>query len=371
MRKRILFFIESLEGGGAEKVLETMVRHIDKAKYDVTVLAISGGGKYEKSIASQVRYRSLLKHPDSYKGMMRLFYRLKYKLINSWLPLSLVYKLFIPKDFDVEVAFVEGFATKLLSASTNREATKIAWVHVDLIQRPWTIGKGVYGDLAEEQKAYQKYDKVVCVSKSVEHVMQNDYGLTSTLTIYNPVDAPLILRSGEDKSPFDIDNTCYNIISVGRLAPEKGYDMLLPIVKNVCKKHPNVHLWLVGIGSEEQNLKTLTEELGIRDHVTFTGFLGNPYALMSKMDLFVCSSRAEGFSLVIAEAMILGLPVVSTNCSGPDELLSGGKYGILCETYDELEKSLIAVAGGADIPTGIPPIINIDETMKKIHELFG
>lgn len=371
MKKKILFLIESLGGGGAEKVLTTVMRHIDKERYDVSVLAICGGGKYEAEVTSCVNYSCLLNRADSYRGMSKLYYILIYKLIYEWLPAWLVYLLFVPKGFDVEVAFVEGFATKVLAASSNKQAKKFAWVHVDLIQRPWTIQNGIFKNVGDERRAYLNYDKVVCVSNSVEKVMIDNYGLSSTITIYNPLDVLSIKQSGKEKSSYVVDHSKFNIVSVGRLAKEKGYDLLLPIIKNVKDVHPDVHLWLIGMGVEEISLKRQAADLGIEDNVTFTGFLKNPYSLMSQMDLFVCSSRAEGFSLVIAEAMILGLPVVSTNCSGPNELLSGGKYGILCETYDELEKSLIAVAGGAEIPTGIPPIINIDETMKAIYELFG
>lgn len=370
-KKNILFLIESLDGGGAEKVLSTMMCYINKKKYKVMVLAISGGGVYENSISSIVNYRCVLSRNVANRGVRGFLYKLKSKLIYDWLPMRIVYYWIIPKGYDVEVAFVEGFATKVLAASSNKQAKKFAWVHVDLIQRPWTIQNGIFKNVGDERRAYLNYDKVVCVSKSVEKVMKDNYGLSSTITIYNPLDVLSIKQRGKEKSSYVVDHSKFNIVSVGRLAKEKGYDLLLPIIKNVKDVHPDVHLWLIGMGVEENSLKRQAADLGIEDNVTFTGFLKNPYSLMSQMDLFVCSSRAEGFSLVIAEAMILGLPVVSTNCSGPNELLCGGKYGILCETYAELEKSLIAVAGGAEIPTGIPPIINIDETMKAIYELFG
>ena len=81
MKKKILFLIESLGGGGAEKVLTTMMRHIDKECYDVSVLAICGGGKYEAEVASCVNYSCLLNRPDSYRGMSKLYYILIYKLL--------------------------------------------------------------------------------------------------------------------------------------------------------------------------------------------------------------------------------------------------------------------------------------------------
>ena len=112
------------------------------------------------------------------------------------------------------------------------------------------------------------------------------------------------------------------------------------------------------------------DDLGISDCVTFTGFMKNPYALMSKMDLFVCSSRAEGFSLAIAESMVLGVPVVSMNCSDPNELIDNNKYGALCDTYDDLEKAIQNAIEGKVVPMGIPSLVDINETMRRVSELF-
>ena len=370
-KKNILFLIESLDGGGAEKVLSTMMCYIDKKKYNVMVLAISGGGVYENSISSNVNYRCVLSRNVANRGVRGFLYKLKSKLIYDWLPMRIVYYLIIPKGYDVEVAFVEGFATKLLAASCNRLAKKIAWVHVDLVQRPWTLTSGVYDSLKEERWAYEKYDNVVCVSKSVERVMRESYKLTSTLTIYNPIDVLAIKQKGCEFSPFKVDNTKFNIVSVGRMAWEKGYDVLLPIIQKVKQTYPNVHLWLIGTGVEEMSVKKLTADLNIEKNVTFTGFLKNPYSLMSKMDLFVCSSRAEGFSLVIAESMALGVPVISTNCSGPNELIGRNEYGVLCDTYDELEREILKAIKVRPVHKGVPPIVDINETMNRIYELLG
>lgn len=341
MQIRVLFFIESLEGGGAEKVLETLVRHIDKKKYDLTVIAISGGGKYEKSIASHAKYSCLLRHPSCYRGIKKIFYALKYKLIYSWLPNWLIYRLFIPKGFDVEVAFVEGFATKLLAASCNKHAKRIAWVHCDLKVQPWTMSAGVYRSRNEEAHVYGKYDAVVCVSRNVDSVMKELYGLSNTMTIYNPIDERDIKNLALQKCEWGVDGSQFNIISVGRLEKVKGYDKLIPIIKNVRNKGVDVHLWIVGNGTQKGVLENLVKRVNLEGCVTFTGFMKNPYSLMSKMDLFVCSSRAEGFSLVIGEAMILGIPVISMNCAGPRELISMCNAGVLCGSYDEMEREII------------------------------
>lgn len=370
MKKKVLFFIESLAGGGAEKVLSTLVQHIDESRFDVTVCVISGGGRYDEVVASNVNLVKIFDNAERYTGIKKLWYILRYNLIYKFLPAWLVYALFVSKGYDVEVAFVEGFATKVIAASLNKKAKKIAWVHVDLIQRPWPIELGVFKNMDEERAAYNKYDKVVCVSRSVEDIMRDAYGLENTLTIYNPLDSDLILSLGKEQSDFDVDQSKYNIVSVGRYTKQKGYDLLLPVIAKVRESHPNVHLWLIGEGSERTALEQQAAALGIAENVTFTGFLKNPYALMSKMDLFVCSSRAEGFSLVIAESLILGVPVISMNCSGPNELIGKNECGILCDTYEQLEAEIAMAVEGNSVPCQVPSMVDLKSTMVQIHQLF-
>ena len=341
IKRKILFFIESLEGGGAEKVLSTIVKHIDTKKFDVTVCVISGGGKYEEEVASHVRLFPVLKYPEAYHGIGKFWYWLKYHLIYDWLPKRWVYELFLPHCNDVEIAFVEGFATKLLFYSTNSKAKKIAWVHCDLKNQPWPIQKGIYRNKEEETGVYRTYHKVVCVSRQAEQVMRDYYGLTNTMTIYNPLDSAQILQLSGHPCLQKVDASQFNMISVGRLERVKGFDMLIPIIGHIRENGVDAHLWIVGEGSEKNALRRLVIEQGLESDVTFTGFLKNPYALMSKMDLFVCSSRAEGFSLVIAEAFILGLSVVSMNCAGPKELLTFYGVGTLCDSYEELEQEIV------------------------------
>lgn len=368
--KKILFFIESLGGGGAEKVLSTLVQHIDKSRFDVTVCVISGGGKYDEVVASNVRLVKIFDGAEQYTGIKKLWYILKYNLIYKILPAWLVYLLFVPKGSDVEVAFVEGFATKVIASSSNKRAKKIAWVHCDLRNQPWPIQKGIFHSKNEEAHAYLRYDKVVCVSKLVESVMEDFYGLKNIMTIYNPLDYKAIIAEGKKLVEWEIKNHEYNIVSVGRLEYIKGYDMLVSTISRLKNVGKNVHLWLIGEGSERSALEQQAAALGIAEHVTFTGFLKNPYALMSKMNLFVCSSRAEGFSLVIAESLILGVPVISMNCSGPNELIGKNEYGILCDTYEQLEAEIAKAVVGESIPCHVPPILNLSNTLGEIQKVF-
>lgn len=338
MKTKVLFLIESLSGGGAEKVLSVILPNLDARKFEISVFTIVDVGIHREEVkACAAHYSSAV----SYEGgpICRAVNRLKYKLVYSWLPLPWVYKLFVPKNNDVEIAFCEGFVTKLLAKSGSK-ANKIAWVHTDLAANPWPLQQRIYHDKEEERQAYRGFDKVVCVSKAVETVMQRDYGLSNTAVIYNPVDIETICRLAMKECPVVIEPTYFNIVAVGRLVPQKGFDELVRIVSEIVKDYADVHLYIVGEGSERPRLERMIDACDAKGHIHLTGFMTNPYALMSRANLYVCSSRAEGFSLSVAEAMALGLPIISMNCLGPAELLDHGKYGEICNDYNDMSDSL-------------------------------
>lgn len=330
-KSKILFFVESLAGGGAEKVLTTLVQHLDKSKFDVTVCVVSGGGRYEDEVKQCCNYKTLLNIPSS--PIERVIYKIKHHLIYKWLPMWLVYMLFVPKGNDVEVAFVEGFATKLMAASTNEKARKVAWVHIDLHRFHWT--KEVFHSHKEEEDAYNCYDAIVVVSKTAEDAIQQEFNLTVPVqTIYNPVDYASILGLSEQKKYIIPRSHACRLVSVGRFSKQKAYMRLLSIVKRLRDEDYDIELWLLGDGTEKEAMQEFVSNNNLKDVVTFFGFLSNPYQYLVQGDLFVCSSISEGFSTAITEALILGLPVVSTEVSGVREQLNNG-CGIVTENNED------------------------------------
>ena len=332
MKKKVLFLIESLAGGGAEKVLSVIVKYFDYEKYEVTVCPIVDEGIYCEDVKKYItHYKPIISYNGS--SLSRLWNRTKYKLIYSYLPNDWVYKMFVPKGHDVEVAFCEGFVTKLL-AHANSKSKKLAWVHTDLKDNPWPIELGIYKGLEEERRTYSVYEKIVCVSQYAQHSFCELYDLKDKLTtIYNPIDvADIRCKVGQRRKNYD---GIIRLISVGRFVIQKGYDRLLKVIKLLHDDGYRIYLTILGEGPERKVLEHYVEVHDMQSYVSLPGFYENPYQKMSESDLFVCSSRAEGFSLVIAEAMVLGIPVVSTNCSGPKELLQGGNYGMLVENSKE------------------------------------
>lgn len=335
-RRKVLFLIESLGGGGAEKVLSTLVEHIDKERFDVTVCPITDVGAYSALVRKFVKVKPILQdYPKKSGFFTRMMWLLKHRLVHRWLPGSLVYRLWIPKGNDVEVAFVEGLTTKLLSKAPSR-SRKIAWVHIDLCGRHWTAS--LYGSIDEESKTYHAYDQVVGVSKTVSESVNRIFGEdVPTLTIYNPIDSAVIKEKAAmtDQSIPPKKDGFIRICSAGRLVPQKGFDRLLRIVKRLTDEGHKVELWLLGNGELRPEFEKYVADNGLSDVVTLWGFRGNPYAYMARCDLFVCSSVAEGYSTAVTEALILGLPVITTRCSGMDELLgSGGEYGVITDNSE-------------------------------------
>lgn len=371
---RILFFIESLSSGGAEKVLTTLLKHMDYSKYEVILMPLVDKGVLRNDIdMSKLEYTPVIHEEGA--PWLRLWNKIKYKLIYHYLPCRLANRWVIPrKGIDLYIAFTEGFATKLLSFTPQK---KIAWVHADLKTDPWTHNSHIFRSLEEEQTAYQRYNQVVCVSKAVEQVMKDLYSLQQTTTIYNPIDTGVILNGA--KQPINLtQSTSFKIVTVGRLVPQKGFDRLIRIVGKLMRNGTDVELYIIGEGTEWKNLRRIIQEESLEKHVHLMGFLKNPYALMAKMDLFVCSSIAEGYSLVIAEAMTLGLPVLSTDCAGPKELLGNGEYGMLVDNNPEaLYKGLLQLIVSPALLEELKQkslekgkVLGVERTMVQISLLF-
>ena len=332
MRKKVLFVIESLSGGGAEKVLTVLLKHIDKTRFDVTLCTVVETGVYMDEVKKYVSCTSILGNPNRKTFLGKIWYRVKYQCVYNWLPLKWVYRLFIPQGNDVEVAFVEGFATKLMAASTNKEAKKLAWVHIDLSKYHWI--RNVYKDVQDEQSSYQKYDQIIGVSKQVTNSVQNLYQLKNVITCYNPIESDVILKRAGEKLSLPPKKESLRLVSVGRFVPQKAFDRLLRVVNRLYKEGVSLELWLLGDGEQRPLLEQYIRDENLEAIVTLWGFQTNPYPYLQQSDLFVCSSVSEGYSTAVTEALIIGLPVVTTACSGMDELLDNGIYGIIT-TNDE------------------------------------
>lgn len=335
--KKVLFVVENLGGGGAEKVLLTLIKNLDKSKYDITVYTIIETGVYVDEMKKYCKVKHALKDYNKYSFLGKLYYKVKCKLIYK-LNIKIVYKWLIKDKYDVEIAFVEGFDTKLVSSSNNENSKKYAWVHIDMIERPYA--DGYYKKIEDQRNAYSCFQKVVCVSQQAKDQYEKKFNLKNSIVIYNPIDTNEIKKY---RKKYEVKKE-FVFCAVGRLEDQKGFDRLIEAFIEINKYYPNFILNIIGDGSKGIELKRLVSENKLNDKIKFTGFIKNPYEVMAKSDMLICSSRSEGYSLVVAEGMCLGLPILTTDCTGPNELINKGEFGILVENnLDGITKGILEV----------------------------
>lgn len=371
-KKKLVFFLESFSGGGAETVLLRILKYIDRDKFDVVIIVMTPKGELRSEF-----YKLGFKIKNVINSKFLILNKIKYKLLYSFIPDYIVCRYLIRGlKADTYIAFTEGYTTKIFSKIKNGE-TKITWVHIDLEKYPWTQNTKIYKGLNEEIEIYKRFNKVVAVSVSVAKSLQTYYNIPTPTIIHNPIDEQQIRSLSMAKHAINIDKNKFNIVTVGRLVIQKGYNQLINVFYEISKGKQNAMLWIIGEGPERKNLETKIGELKLREKVMMPGYIRNPFPLMKDMDLFVCSSLAEGFSLVIAEAMVLGLPVVSMNCAGPDELTEWGKYGILCDTYSQLKDSILEIISNKKLIVELrqkslerSKIFETEKTIREIEKLF-
>lgn len=321
-KRKVLFLIESLHGGKAAKALATLVQYIDKTKFDVTVCAITGGGKYESTISENVNYKAILK--DGARGT-------KYSLVYKRLPMSMVYKMFVPQGSDVEIAYTEGFATKLLSNSSNSKAKKYAWVHTDLYSNHWT--KEVFSSEKEETKVYNQYDKIIGFADLICNAFKKRFPevVKPVETIYDPVDSLSVRLKSLNASSEEEHKVGVRLVAHGRLEAHNEYARLLRIVNRLIKEGYDTGLWIFGDGSERGILDHYVKENALQDRVKLFGAHPNPYRYLVQGNLFVCSSHSSA----VIKALILGLPVVATETPELKELLKNGESALITANTEE------------------------------------
>jgi glycosyltransferase involved in cell wall biosynthesis len=367
--KNILIIHESFAGGGAEKVLIDILRHFDYTKYHVTLLIEKAFGVYMDAIPPQVEQIHLLGKPG-------VFYRLvyHYKCVRDAYLKRRLSGLLGTRKFDTIVSFMEGPSVYLHQFLVDRAARNISWVHINLAARHWT--GYLYRSLSEECDIYNKMDSVAFVSKGARDAFLDYFNYTgSTEIIYNiiPVD-DIVAKSKE----FEVEKRRFTICNIGRLNIQKRQDRFIDVIAELRHRGIDCEGWILGTGALEQQLKQQAVQLGVDGAVKFLGFQTNPYPYLKSSDIFLLTSDTEGYPLVICEAMCLGKPIVSTNITGPDELLANGvgmlttfdvkeiadKVQQLCE--NESERARYAMAARTEALRRF----NTDAVMQQIYQIL-
>ncbi len=341
--KSVLFFIESLDGGGAEGVLENIATTIDKTKFRVTVVSETDKEFRTQKIKDHCRHRCFVHKNIKGSKLRDLINKLliKFSLIA---PEVFVRKLLIRGKYDVEVAFCEGYTTKIIGNSPrNRNTKKVAWIHTDVVNNPWS--EGIFGSAEKEKECYEKFDTIVCVSETIKQSFIQKYGMEDKVrVIYNLINDRKAIEQSHQPLDFEITQRPFWVLA-GSFRKVKGYDRMIEACARLRDEGYSFSVVIMGIGYERWETENLIKKYDIGDMIILMGYQANPHKFMANADALVCSSRAEGYSTVVSEAVTLGLPVITTDCSGMREIFGGYECGIICENstqglYNALKSTL-------------------------------
>lgn len=324
--KKILFFIPTLDGGGAEKVLINLVNNMDLHKYMITVQTLFDYGINRKFLRKEINYKYVFK--KIFRGNKHIL-----KLFSP----EFLFKKMIKEEYDIIISFCEGVTTRVVAGCNNKKTKIINWVH----NEEKTYISSCFRNVKEMMKYLQKYDKNIFVA---ETALQSFNELTNnkiknSIVIRNAIDTDDILKKAKENP--NIKKKYFTIIAMGRLAKSKGFERLIKIHKNLLNNGFKHELWILGEGPERKNLEKLIKQLDLKETTRLLGYNENPYCILNLADIFVCSSYVEGYSTATIEALILEKPIVTMNCSGMNEILENGKDGIIANNEEELYTGIV------------------------------
>ena len=337
--KRILIANDLLIGGGVENVLENMVQYLLRQGEEVTLLIPNCSEQRARDVFGSkinvypaLRTLHYVKRFSAYWFWDRGVYLLQ-KLLQ-WVRLSLM-------RYDVVIALKEG--PTMQEAAWIYGKKKLAWIHTDYRAMHWTVGCFRSND--GERKCMQRFDHVVCVSEAAKESVIQTIGDPGNLCVkYNPIDCPRILQLAQNACTEPKPSAGLLFVSIGRLAPQKNYPLLLDVCSELAKTY-DFTMWIVGEGPQRKELEEKIREKSIKC-VRLMGNQTNPYPYLRLADVYVSSSSWESYGLAVQEALVLGKPVVAIQCPAIEETLDP-RFGILAKNsfdglYLAMERMLVS-----------------------------
>lgn len=326
MKKKVLFLIPNLKHGGAEKVLVNLANNLSQEKYDITVQTLFDVGVHKDELKEHIHYIPGIKY--CFRGN---------SVLVKILPNKGLWRYLVKEKYDIAISYLEGPTSRILGGCMEKETKRVAWVHIESnSMQQAAIG---FRNKVEAETVYNSFDHIVAVSNNVKNTLQDYLKIKSPISVlYNTNETEQILEKSQievSNSDFVVDDII-KVCSVAKLTKTKGFERLLNAHHRLLGEGLKHHIYIMGVGEEQRSLEEQIHKLGIEDSVTLLGYQINPYQYVSRCDLYVCSSYREGFSTAVTEALIVGAPVVSTNCSGAMELLgANNEYGIVVENSEE------------------------------------
>lgn len=384
MKSKILFIIDSLTCGGAEKSLVSLLPLLNKDKYDIYLWMRSPGGAFMPLVPNNIHIVEQPSYNVIEKTKMllgRLLFSLKLR-INKLLGKAehgaeTLWKcqgwaMKVPEGkWNVVVAYQQGLPTYLVAEKFSG-CKKLAWVNANVFKAGYNTNFNI--------KFYEKMDCIVPVSALLHKLIldkipqfKEKYHL-----VYDVLNPQIIKDLGNEQvRTLKSEQDEWIFVTTGRLVPPKGHDIAIAAAEELKHKGVKFKWFFIGEGGERQNIERMINEKGLKECVILLGMHTNPYAFMRQADVYVQTSKFEGFGMTIGEAKILGKPVVSTNFEVVYNQLTHKKNGLIADmngksvadniyrmiTDDELREAIIAEIKSEHNTTYITEA-------KKVEEMF-
>lgn len=304
---KILFIHSQLVCGGVEQALFDLITQMDRSKFDITVLVQYEGGIWEEKFfnAGVEVHSPWTCQKKSANPLIKIQNWYKRKKVETALDYDGEGLLVscLKGDFDIIVSYGLWFLQKMCFVGG---AKTVKFIHGDIASDP-----KLRNNIMETLPLVKKFDRIVCVSDIVRKSFSEITGITNNVCVhFNPLNSDSVrIRSCDEVSlPDDLPMIC----AVGRLVEEKGFDRLIRIHKRIVEKGILHRLVIVGDGREKEHLAALIHEVHAEDSVIMAGYQENPYPYIVHSKFLVCSSYTEGMGIVAMEALLLGVPVVSS-----------------------------------------------------------
>lgn len=347
MKKKLAFVIPSLDAGGGEKALVSLLGVMDFQRYDVDLIVFKNRGLFLKMLPAQVR---VLTPGGDYatfglglgKSLLRFLLRGKFSLVwhrlqfaltsktnkhvaraeqHNWKHLSAAMAT-IPGDYDAAIGFLEK-SSVYFAVDKIKAKNKLGFIHTNYTDM------GMDADF--DRPYFQKLDAIVTVSDECESVLKNVFPeYTDKISVVQNVVSPGMIRQlAENGSAPEIAKRPA-IVSVGRLHPLKGFDLAVEACAMLVSKGIDLQWLVIGDGGERPALERMIADRKLENHFHLIGLRENPYAYVRKADIYVQPSRVEGKSIAIDEAKILAKPMVVTGYATVADQITNGVNGLVC-----------------------------------------
>lgn len=375
MKKSLLFVIDSLDVAGAEKSLVTLLSSLDYSKYTVDLQLFAYGHALESLIPQEVNILKPLKYTNfsnlslkdsvkraTIKGKYNMLAsRIKYstkirrknynnpqKAIIFWQSVSSVIES-NPKTYDIAISYAQGVPTYYVTDKVKAKK-KIAWINASY--RPDETVKRF------QSMYYNQIDQIVAVSDSAKEVFLETFPnyVDKTTVLYDINNPDLISKMAQIGNGYEDHFNGIRILTVGRLAQQKGYDIALEACKQLKKEEIHFKWYVLGKGPLQAEIEAKIEEMELTEQFILLGVKANPYPYYKNADIYVQTSRFEGFGLAIAEARMLNVPVVTTEFDAVYNQMIHGKNGLVVDLNAEA------------VSNGIKTLINNELLRRKIVE---